>query len=224
MTFTCYSCPGPKSSDEHVPPKCLFPEIAEFGLDTRRNLITVPSCDAHNSQKSGDDEFFRTVLLMRQGLNGPGRHQFEGKLLRAAGRRPNTYGKFFADKGLSPHGEARILAIDRDRFDRCIRQIAKGLFYFHSGERWDYPILTMSSAFLSSSPEGTPMAHVPSEQMAEVTHDFLKVEPIRGENPEVFKYRIRFDEAPKVYSLACLFYEIFEVCCYSSIEFLEQTV
>ncbi|MDH1232687.1 MULTISPECIES: hypothetical protein [Stenotrophomonas] len=44
-------------SDEHVPPQCFFPD------DRRDGLITVRSCDEHNSKKSKDDEYFRGVFL-----------------------------------------------------------------------------------------------------------------------------------------------------------------
>ena len=58
-------CDAPSTSREHAPPISLFPEADVFGRDVRRNLITVPSCDAHNSMKSKDDEVFRAVILMQ---------------------------------------------------------------------------------------------------------------------------------------------------------------
>jgi hypothetical protein len=59
---TCYMCELPEMSREHARPLCFFPEAQEFGRDVRNNLITVPSCDAHNSAKSKDDEFLRGVM------------------------------------------------------------------------------------------------------------------------------------------------------------------
>ena len=56
-TDKCYYCGEPAMSEEHVPPKCLFPEQKDTGKDYRKNLITVPSCDKHNAGKSCDDEF-----------------------------------------------------------------------------------------------------------------------------------------------------------------------
>jgi hypothetical protein len=61
---TCYMCDSPETSREHAPPLCFFPETKDVGRDLRRNLVTVPSCDVHNSKKSKDDEFFRSLVLM----------------------------------------------------------------------------------------------------------------------------------------------------------------
>jgi hypothetical protein len=53
-------CDSLATSSEHVPPKCFFPEKKDLPreVDLRKNLFKVPSCDAHNSQKSHDDEYF----------------------------------------------------------------------------------------------------------------------------------------------------------------------
>ena len=59
MPATCYMCTSAATSVEHVPPRCLFPEQKDLpiGVDLRKQLITVPSCDIHNSRKSKDDEY-----------------------------------------------------------------------------------------------------------------------------------------------------------------------
>lgn len=62
----CYMCERNATSREHVPPLCLFPEVKDTkGINFRKNLITVPSCDIHNSKKSDDDEF---LMLSLSGL------------------------------------------------------------------------------------------------------------------------------------------------------------
>lgn len=49
-------------TNDHVPPKCLFPP------STRLNLITVPACTTcHNAFKL-DDEYFRAMLSFRDDL------------------------------------------------------------------------------------------------------------------------------------------------------------
>ncbi len=59
-------CERDATSREHVPPLCLFPEIKDTkGINFRKDLITVPSCDLHNSKKSDDDEF---LMLSLSGL------------------------------------------------------------------------------------------------------------------------------------------------------------
>jgi hypothetical protein len=44
----CYYCGAPCTSGEHAPPEMMF---KGFGC----SFIIVPSCDKHNSKKSGDD-------------------------------------------------------------------------------------------------------------------------------------------------------------------------
>ncbi len=66
----CYKCGAPASSKEHVPPKCLFPEEKDINTSFfRHNLITVPSCDQHNSVKSKDDEFLLACITGIVGNN-----------------------------------------------------------------------------------------------------------------------------------------------------------
>ena len=59
----CYICGAPATSKEHVPPQCLFPEKKDIGTEKfRKDLITVPSCELHNTNKSKDDEFLMDAL------------------------------------------------------------------------------------------------------------------------------------------------------------------
>jgi hypothetical protein len=62
---SCYVCDAPKTSHEHVPPLCFFPDEKDTRGHSlyRKNLITVPSCDDHNTQKSEGDLYaaFRKV-------------------------------------------------------------------------------------------------------------------------------------------------------------------
>ncbi|MCZ2442845.1 MAG: hypothetical protein LC101_03605 [Flavobacteriales bacterium] len=81
---TCYMCDLEKTSLEHVPPKCIFPESKDTnGIDFRKNLITVPSCVAHNTRKSGDDEFLMISLAGVLGNNSIGYAHHLRKGMRA---------------------------------------------------------------------------------------------------------------------------------------------
>ena len=44
----CYACEEKPTGVEHAPPRLFFPEGGEY----RKDLITVPSCDLHNAEKS----------------------------------------------------------------------------------------------------------------------------------------------------------------------------
>ena len=66
VTQKCYMCDGRATTDEHVPPKCLFPEEKDLPKEVslRVELIKVPSCELHNTAKSKDDEYLLYVLCM----------------------------------------------------------------------------------------------------------------------------------------------------------------
>ena len=93
MTTTCYMCNKPKTSNEHVPPKCLFPEKQDVtdGKDYRVNLIKVPSCDEHNSEKSKDDVYLLFFLAVSILSNDVSREHFASKIMRAIKRTPHVF-------------------------------------------------------------------------------------------------------------------------------------
>jgi hypothetical protein len=53
----CYFCGKIASSKEHIPPKQVFKGL-------KINRITVPSCDEHNTSKSGEDEAIVKSMLL----------------------------------------------------------------------------------------------------------------------------------------------------------------
>ena len=53
--------------------------------------------------------------------------------------------------------------------------------------------------------------HRPTLDAVEVSRKALGSEPIRGENPDVFKYRLRYDAEEEIYAFAGIFYECFEL-------------
>ena len=213
---TCYMCDSIETSREHVPPSCFFPKAKEIGRDLRRNLITVPSCDRHNSHKSKDDEFLRSVIVMTAGSNKAGQHQFLWKLLPAAARAPRAYKSFFADKGTVAQGKGRALQIDRKRFNSCIDHLARAIFFDAYKRKWQLPISIISPNFFSGIYSDQMVPHQPTVKAVETSRQFLGGEPVRGENPDVFKYRIRYDEVDEGYAFAAIFYDRFEVYSFSS--------
>lgn len=213
---TCYMCDSAGTSREHAPPTCFFPSAQEIGRDLRRNLITVPSCDRHNSLKSKDDEYLRAVIVMTAVQNKVGQHQFFGKLLPAVTRRPHAYKSFFADKGTVAKGKDRALQIDRKRFNSCIDHLARAIFFDAFERKWQLPISIISPTLFSGIHSDQIVPHQPTEIATAASKQFLGGEPIRGENPEVFKYRFRYDEADESYAFAAIFYDWFEVFSFSS--------
>lgn len=215
MSETCYMCDARATSREHAPPSCLFPEEKLIGRNLRRNLITVPSCDLHNSVKSEDDEFLRAALcLSAADVSYVARQNFCGKVLRGARRAPTKYGAFAPKANvLVPIGKSAFKA-DRERFDRCVASIASAIFFHTFGTRWRHSFAIASPQLQTRSNDGRLAAHTPSLAAIEATRNFLATEPVKGENPEVFLYRIRVES--EMLAFAAIFYEHFEVFAVSS--------
>lgn len=84
----CYLCDKPAAGVEHVPPRCLFPKASDLGegVNYRKNLLTVPSCEAHNSEKSKEDEYFLNVITSLNCINEVGRNHYLKQIRRQHNR------------------------------------------------------------------------------------------------------------------------------------------
>lgn len=215
--LTCYMCDAPGTSREHAPPLCFFPEAKAFGRNLRSKLITVPSCAEHNSARSKDDEFFRAMVLMAAAdASEVGRFQFFHKYLRGVRRRPHVYREFFKDRGKVPDQQLHAIEIERRRFELCVDKLARALFFDAFEVKWMLPIAVMSPGLLRVMESGRVLDDQPTVKAVEVSRRSLAKEPIRGDNPDVFKYRIQYLNRENIYAFAAIFYDAFEVFAYSS--------
>lgn len=220
--LTCYMCDAQESSREHVPPLCLFPEEKEIGRNFRKNLITVPSCAEHNLKKSSEDEYFRAVVLMiAVRSNAIAQHQFLGKFLRGVSRNRNNYSNFFTDINNGVSGGNRVLQIDRVRFDKCIDHIARAIFFKCYGSKWQLPMTVASPSFLTTD-KNEPIFNFSSHRAIEFTRQFLGQSPLHGDNPEIFKYRLRYETSSGLFAFAACFYDFFEIYSASSKEISDE--
>ncbi|MEJ1402562.1 MAG: hypothetical protein RPU61_03465 [Candidatus Sedimenticola sp. (ex Thyasira tokunagai)] len=216
---TCYMCDQPRTSREHAPPKCLFPVAKEIGQDMRRNLIKVPSCDAHNSEKSEDDEFMRAIILFSAAENNEvAQHQFLGKLLRATKRSPLKYSNYIEEKGIIESERKRVMEIDRDRFDSCIEHMVRAMFFHAYGTKWRYPILVASPNLHNEDPGKDAVYGKKTADLVKIMHMIIGQEQFLGDNPSVFKYRLRHDVDSCSYAFEGIFYDFFEVYTFSTNE------
>lgn len=220
---TCYMCDQSEISREHAPPACFFPEAKVVGKNLRKNLITVPSCDAHNSQKSKDDEFMRAIILMQSVDTSPaGQKHFFGKFMRGAQRRPEAYKSFFKSQGTVDGGKKQAFRLDRKRFDECARHVVRALAFHEAKAKLVVPMSITSPNFYSAIQDDKVVPHKPTKKIVAATQFFLQGEPVQGDNPEIFCYRIRFDVAESMCCFAGLFYGFFELYAYAS-KGLEQS-
>jgi hypothetical protein len=202
-----------RTSAEHVPPKCIFPEVKDAGVDFRKNLITVPSCDAHNTAKSQDDEFLLLALVVYIGNNKAGEDHFFRKIRRAVQRMPGAFRKKIDDSfhvaGIPGTGAA--LQFDRDRFDHEIDMIVRALYFHETGT-----ILTLRVRV------ETPMFHIreghqlkfdaAAQELATGVRGFIGPNTRwSGADPDIFQYRFRHEPAESLFAVEMLFYGHFQV-------------
>ncbi len=208
---TCYACTEVATTLEHVPPLCLFPEAKDLptGCNLRRNLLTVPSCATHNSQKSGDDVFLWNILSLNLGSNGVAIQQAASKLGRATRRRPALFHAITA--GAVPvafHARTgqRIdtdeLPLDGDRFESAIDLVARGLHRKHFGVSWLGNLKTIPDFVIAKSSPEDDAALVAFAKIA--TQVFAAI-PMLGDNPSVFTYQV-VDVPEKLRAIRMNFY------------------
>lgn len=185
-------CNSPATSKEHVPPRCLFPEQKDSDIDLRKALITVPSCDAHNMDKSQDDEFLLICLAGIIGNNAIGyRHKFT-KVNRAIKRNAVRFleamdVKYIDWLEIAPDKFIDVIwgTPDYDRLSSCFDHIVRGLHFHLFGCRFDGQTKTILG-FTHDS------LHNPTEFKrfikAKVDAELMGKAKL-GSNPEVFTYQ-----------------------------------
>jgi hypothetical protein len=125
-------------TDDHVPPKGLFPKPRPL------DLATVPICSLCNAGTSKDDEYFRNTLALHFRA---AEHSTAKRVLPAVWhslQRPEARGFRKAFLGAlhevtvtSPMGlyvgKAYKFDIDYPRLERVAARVARGLFFHHTG-------------------------------------------------------------------------------------------
>ncbi len=194
----CYACEFQATTREHAPPRALFPEQKDLppGVDLRKELIVVPSCDRHNSQTSKDDEYLMWILSLPLQGNKTKQDHFETKAMRAYRRRPDTF--FGLLENLTPvqledsegvRQDAAAFMVDIPRFDRCMWKIAVAIFHVETGERWLGGYRVFSDAFVEMvGPDAARQNEVRHQVVGKMYEAFGSL-PAKGSNPEVFTYR-----------------------------------
>jgi len=118
----CAYCGAPKVSDDHVPPKNLFP------VD-RTNLITVPACHEHNGKRSDLDEKFRDYVATHVGNDSPNTQELFERTIRGVTRNKKIQRWW-------PDFSKFEVKIESDSFKPMIEWITRGLYWHvYLGER-----------------------------------------------------------------------------------------
>lgn len=215
MTGTCYFCGISATSNEHVPPKCLFPEEKDLpdGVNYRKKLITVPSCDIHNSLKSKDDEYLLLVLVHGYFNNRAGRDHFNQKVIRALTRRPAMLKSLYETRNpVTVDTEPTVAVnIDRGRFNRVLELLCRGLYFQKYGIQWPDEIEIHTPLLLSMNEANSDTNNQLVTNLCKSIIRELEGYENKGDNPEIFWYQMRIDHAKKRFLCRMTFYEGFDI-------------
>ena len=214
----CYMCDNIATSQEHVPPKCLFPEQKDTrGIDFRKNLIKVPSCDIHNMSKSADDEF---LMLSLSGIitnNIIGQFHFLTKSNRAIQRKSKdfiskqvlrnlkTVNLKISEKQFKP---AVIGYPNIERLNTCFEHIAYGLYYHEYNAKFEGEIKIFYGFLEYKDPYLQTLKKFIKKRFD--MDDVLKL-PNKGDNHFVFNYEFQKPDNFGLSSVKLVFYGTTEI-------------
>lgn len=204
-------CDEIATSKEHVPPKCLFPEQEDLpgGIDLRKQLLTVQSCDTHNSKKSHDDEYFLYFLGGCNQINKIGRNHYTSKIRRAIKRNSSLFRKMtktavpviITDPHTMKQEESLALTLEPARVNNIIRQLSRAIYYHHYKEKLIGNV-KYQAEFMATTTDPSEMQNNKFSVEADI---IFQNAPYFGENSEVFKYQVIENEESKTMRL--YFYE-----------------
>jgi hypothetical protein len=209
---TCYMCENTATSREHVPPICLFPEEKDIKTTIfRNNLITVPSCDIHNSKKSKDDEFLMACLAGIVGNNVIGYFHTHTKVRRALQRKDLDFLESII-KNPKEHqfeisqGQKIPVLIgqpDIGRLTNCFEHIAHGLYFNKFNKKFKGEIHSILD-FVTYEDEKTEKFKILVRTRIEFEKSKRNIE---GTNKEIFKYEFFEPDEFGLIGLQMQFYE-----------------
>ena len=188
-------CESEATSDEHAPPKCLFPERKDLppGADYRINLITVPSCDEHNSLKSQHDEYLLQALAGSYTSSQVGLDQFIGKVRRSFERTPKKASSFvqrsrpvlLRRSAEDEWEQGAEVSVEGERLDLVLENCARALYFHETASKFLGRVQVITAFTMYHDPDL--QAKVTSGIDALTT--YFANHPPKGANPSVFWYK-----------------------------------
>ena len=185
----CYMCDQISVGKEHVPPRCLFPNSKDLptGINLRKDLITVPSCDEHNSEKSHEDQYFLNVITSCEMINEVEREHYR-KLMRRQNQRNNSILARFVNRSVEI-GNKLAHKVEIDRLDSFVRHLACALYFAHFRSRWDSDLKWVPE-FLTRIADSDKDAERARLAIVEESNFEFRGVPYHGANPQVFVYQV----------------------------------
>lgn len=208
----CYFCGSVKTSTEHVPPRCLFPEKKDSGgIDYRKNLVTVPSCDKHNTQYSKDDEFLMVCLAGMIGNNSVGYEHQKNKVDRALKRRSYKLLKTALKnkKDIIIKSDNKFIHLiksnpDIDRLHSIFEKIGYGIYFDYFKTQFTGRIKIFPAFFFSDKTNKN--YNTFKQLIKDAADNDLADKPTIGDNPDVFYYQFADVDNFGVYGLRTRYY------------------
>ncbi|WP_349735778.1 hypothetical protein [Pseudomonas jessenii] len=221
MTDQCYHCGEAAKTREHAPPKCLFP--ADADKDYRVNLITVPSCDLHNSVKSGDDQYMMIYFAAgAHGLDYDKLRPHIDKTIRTIIRTPHIVSEYTNQFMIgktddtspqnkvdwhAPENQIELLS-NHKRICSFLASVARGVLFFDKEVQWDGAVLVIPH-FLGVLTTDT------GENITEMNSRFITPEQSSGSNKEIFYYTTNTPAQSDIAHVVDMcFYQQFKVTCF----------
>ena len=208
-------CDAPATTSDHIPPKCIFPEQKDVGVNYRKNLIEVPACKIHNRGTSLDDEYIMGVLAFHWRNNQAAHKQSVSKIKRAFERNKRYYDLFFG-KGkhhfLYLNGERLITAsVDINRVNSIMQKIARGIYYNYFKRKWLKNVNIQHISLVSIYNQNPGSATVALMQLTQAISLLCSKNSPHGENPDIFYYQVVYDNPSAGAIMRLVFYDSFEV-------------
>jgi hypothetical protein len=122
----CTRHPGTK---EHIPPKSFFPK------EQRIQLLTVPSCEEHNNEKSSDDTYVLAQICMNASPSNKSREIFLERIAPQLGYNSDSLRKRLAGDAQPMSGGSVAYMVDRARFDSFFSALSYGIVYKACGQQ-----------------------------------------------------------------------------------------
>lgn len=181
----CYFCGNAATTQEHVPPKGFFPK------SERHNLICVSSCELHNNERSGEDEYFRMIVAGAawEFLPIPLRET----IIRSVKRKPLLAAKLIEQSKRSDSGAFHYDA-ELPRIQVVLESIGRGLLFHEFGSVFKAKPSILVADFLDlSDTTPTHLRDGTYEQAQAMCRMLLAELPERGNSKHIFSYKCTED-------------------------------
>ncbi|MBN1152968.1 MAG: hypothetical protein JXA58_07145 [Dehalococcoidia bacterium] len=127
-------------TEDHIPPRALWAKPRP------KDLVIVPSCSDCNAGASKDDEYFKTMVVLKDGAGlHPEARAITGSVFRALQMpKKAAYRKYILNavqlqslrsKGGLYLGRVPTVDIDLARLDRVAARVIRGLYWHHLHDR-----------------------------------------------------------------------------------------